>query len=63
MVTSVSGASEVWKTAAYAICVIWFVSHVLQFLPIRFTQQNLWCISRSMMETYVETVLVIGPFP
>ena len=26
--------------------VIWFVFHVLQFVPIRFTQQNLCCISK-----------------
>ena len=30
--------------------VIWFVFHVLQLLPIRFTQQNSCCISKSMIK-------------
>jgi hypothetical protein len=30
--------------------VIWFIFHVLQLLPIRFTQQNLCCINISMMK-------------
>ena len=30
--------------------VVWFVFHILQFLLIRFTQQNLRCMSKSAME-------------
>ena len=30
--------------------VMWFVFHVLQLLPIKFTQQNLCCISKSIMK-------------
>ena len=30
--------------------VIWFIFHALQLLPIRFTQQNSCCISKSIMK-------------
>ena len=30
--------------------VIWFMFHVLQLLPIRFTQQNSWCINKPTMK-------------
>ena len=33
------------------ICgVIWFLSHVLQLLLVKFTQQNFCCISKSTMK-------------
>jgi hypothetical protein len=35
----------IWNCQKY-VCVIWFVFHVLQLLPIRFTQQNSCYISK-----------------
>ena len=32
------------------VAAIWFILHVLQLLPITLTQQNLSCISKSMMK-------------
>ena len=45
--------------------VIWFIVHVLQLIPIRFTQQISCCISKSIMKrllksTFHDLVMVIG---
>ena len=40
---------------------IWFIFNVLQLLPIRFTQQNSCCISKSMMKHLQKLGLKIRP--
>ena len=38
------------RTSIRYVCVIWFVLHVLQLLPVRFTQQYLCCTNKSMLK-------------
>ena len=37
-------------TSKVHVGIIWFVFHVPQLVPLRFTQQNLHCINKSMMK-------------
>ena len=39
------------------VVVMWFIFHVLQLLPIRFTQQNLSCINNSTMTRHQKSDL------
>jgi hypothetical protein len=55
-----------WVISSWNNCIrygggSWFVVHVLQLLPIRFTPQNSCCTSKTRMETYAKTGLKIGP--
>ena len=43
--------------------VIWFVVHVLQLLPIWFTQHSVRCISKSTMEHWQKQLCWLSNFP